>query len=92
MTRLSRFLERVLGGTADRSLRFEDLRHLLLAPGFDERIRGSHHIFTRRGVSEILNLQPRDGGMAKPYQARQVREVIVRYRLAKEIDQCWTSR
>ena len=62
-----RVLMRVLSGTADRNVRFEDLRGLLLALGFEERIRGSHHIYTREGVAEILNLQPRDGGMAKPY-------------------------
>jgi len=51
--------------------------------GFQERIRGSHHIFTRDGVEEILNLQPRSS-MAKPYQVRQVRNVIVRYKLGKD--------
>ncbi len=49
----------------------------------DERVRGSHHIFTRNDVMEILNLQPR-GGQAKPYQVKQVRGVIVSYRLAGE--------
>jgi hypothetical protein len=48
--------------------------------GFDERIRGGHHIFTMAGVEEILNLQPRDG-KGKPYQVHQVRNVILRYRL-----------
>ncbi|MDP2958770.1 MAG: hypothetical protein Q8N53_20265 [Longimicrobiales bacterium] len=36
----------------------------------------------RAGVDEILNLQPR-GGMAKPYQVKQVRHVILKYRLAR---------
>jgi hypothetical protein len=53
--------------------------------GFEERIRGSHHIFTRDGIEEILNLQPRRS-RAKPYQVKQVRNVIVRYRLAEEQD------
>ena len=47
---------------------------------FQERIRGAHHIFVREGVSEILNLQPR-GRNAKPYQVKQVRNVILKYRL-----------
>jgi hypothetical protein len=51
--------------------------------GFVERIRGSHHIFTREGVAEILNLQPR-GSKAKAYQVKQVRNVIVANRLAGE--------
>ena len=47
---------------------------------FDERIRGDHHIFTREGVEEILNLQPIQR-KAKPYQVKQVRAVILKYRL-----------
>jgi hypothetical protein len=77
-----RLLARVLSGTADRNLRFQELRGLLLALGFAERVRGSHHIYTRSGVAEIINLQPQDGGLAKPYQVRQVRQLIVKYRLA----------
>jgi hypothetical protein len=51
----------------------------------DERIRGSHHVFTKDGVEEILNLQAK-GGKAKPYQVKQVRGVIVRYKLGGEDD------
>ena len=58
-----------------RTLRFADLCALLRHLGFDERVRGSHHIFTRSEVVEILNLQPR-GNQAKPYQVKQVRDVI----------------
>jgi len=39
-------------------------------------------IFSKRGVAEILNLQPR-GSLAKPYQVKQVRSVIIRYKLAE---------
>ena len=52
---------------------------------FAERIRGSHHIFSREGVAEILNLQPK-GSKAKAYQVKQVREVIVSHGLAREVD------
>jgi hypothetical protein len=62
---------------------FDDLRALLRRLSFAERIKGSHHIFTREGVDAILNLQPR-GSMAKPYQVKQVRQVLVRYKLAEE--------
>lgn len=79
-----RVLTRILSGAADRNIRFDDLRRLLVALGFAQRVRGSHHIFTRQGVVEIINLQPREGGMAKPYQVRQVRDLIVKYRLAEE--------
>ena len=80
--RQPRLLALVLSGTADRSIRFEELRRLLLALGFEERIRGSHHIYTHAGIAEIINIQPREGGLAKPYQVRQVRHVIVQYKLA----------
>jgi hypothetical protein len=85
MPRRNRTLTRVLSGTADVNIRFDELRNLLIAIGFQERIRGSHHIFTRDSVAEILNLQPREGGKAKPYQVRQVREIVVRYQLAEEL-------
>jgi hypothetical protein len=53
--------------------------------GFDERVRGSHHIFTKAGVEEVLNLQPK-GSKSKPYQVKQVRNVIVRYKLGGSDD------
>jgi predicted RNA binding protein YcfA (HicA-like mRNA interferase family) len=72
----------VLRGTSDANVRFEDLRNLLLALGFAERSRGSHHVFTKTGVEEQVNLQ-RDGAKAKPYPVKQVRAVILKYRLAE---------
>lgn len=73
---------RVLQGAADANIRFSDLRSLLAALGFTERIKGSHHIFTRPDVAEILNIQSR-GALAKPYQVKQVRNVIFRYKLGE---------
>ena len=81
----ARTLDRVLRGTSDANIRFDDLRRVLKRLGFEERIRGDHHIFTRDGVEEILNLQPR-GSLAKAYQVKHVRNVIVQYRLAEEQD------
>lgn len=81
MSRHERVLERVLTGASDRNIRFEELHSLILALGFDERVRGSHHIFTRLDVEEILNLQPSTAGMAKPYQVKQVRTVLVKYKI-----------
>ena len=75
-----RLLERILSGTAEANIAFDDLRRLLQHLGFEERVRGSHHIFVKAGAEEILNLQPK-GANAKPYQVRQVRNAILRYRL-----------
>lgn len=75
----------MLRGTSDANIAFSDLCFLLRHLNFDERIKGSHHIFARTGIPEILNLQPK-GGKAKAYQVKQVRDVILRYRLADEDD------
>ena len=83
MSKIAKIFERVLRGRADANIRFDDLRTLLTHLGFAERIRGDHHIFTREGIDEILNLQPR-GGKAKPYQVKQVRAVLTGYGLAEE--------
>ena len=86
MSRFAKALQRLLSGTADQTLRFDELCGLLARLGFGERQRGgSHRIFFRDGVAEILNLQPRPDGTAKPYQIRQVREVILKYRLADSL-------
>jgi hypothetical protein len=80
-------LDRVLGGNADHGLRFTDVCALLRRLGFAERVRGSHYIFSIGGVEEILNVQPLPGGGAKPYQVRQVRNVLLRYELGAALDE-----
>ena len=76
------FRQRILSGRSDATIRFDDLRLFLLRLGFVERTRGSHHIFRKKGVRERVNLQ-RDGSHAKHYQVRQVRHVILRYKLGE---------
>ncbi len=80
MSQRNKLLVKILLGTSDSSIPFEPLCQLLRALGFDERIRGSHHIFSKEGIEEILNLQPKQG-KAKTYQVKQVRDVIVKYQL-----------
>jgi hypothetical protein len=86
MSQSDRLLLRILRGTSDANIPFEGLCQLLRRLGFDERIRGSHHIFTKEGVEEILNLQPK-GRQAKSYQVKQVRAVLLRYRLGGRGDE-----
>jgi len=76
-------LEKILRGTSDANISFNDMCQLLRRLGFQERIRASHHIFTRAGIEEILNVQPQ-GAQAKPYQVKQVRHVILKHRLGGE--------
>ena len=85
MANVTKTLDRVLRGTSDANIRFADLCALLYSLGFEERIRGDHHIFTSDGVEEILNLQPR-GSQAKAYQVKQVRSVVVNYGLAGDTE------
>jgi virulence-associated protein VapD len=69
MARKQRVLLTVLQGNADANIAFSDLRGLLRGLGFDERIRGSHYIFSKNGIEEIINIQAR-GSKAKPYQVK----------------------
>lgn len=85
MTRWDKLLDRILRGTSDVNILFAEMCQLLRHLEFDERIRGSHHIFTKEGVEEILNLQPK-GANAKPYQVKQVRNVILKHKLGGEDD------
>jgi predicted RNA binding protein YcfA (HicA-like mRNA interferase family) len=77
-------LQKILSGLSDRNIRFNDLRKLLLDLGFNERIKGGHHIFYRDDVIEIINLQPLSDGKAKAYQVKQVRNILLKYKLHKE--------
>jgi len=70
----------VLSGTSDAGIRFDEMCALLESLGFEARTRGSHRIFRKAGVEERINLQ-RDGSHAKPYQVKQVRSVIMKYKL-----------
>ena len=80
MTRPRVLLERILRGDSDASIPFDDLRNLLRRLGFEERSRESHFIFRRADIVEHINIQS-DGKHAKVYQVRQVRTVILSYRL-----------
>lgn len=82
MGRYMKVKQKILSGSADTNVEFSHLCQLLARLGFEERVKGSHHIFTRDGLAEILNLQPK-GNKAKPYQVKQVRNILVKYRLGE---------
>ena len=84
MGKWEKILLQVLRGTSDANIAFEDLCYLLVRLGFERRTRGSHNIFRKAGIAEKPNLQ-REGNKAKPYQVRQVRDVIVRHKLGDKI-------
>jgi len=82
--RLNKILKKVTEGLSDKNIEFYDLRKLLLSLGFKERIKGSHRIFFKDHLEEIINLQALRDGKAKPYQVKQVRNLILRYKLHEE--------
>lgn len=75
-----KLLEKALSSPAN--LRFEEACALARAFGFHlSRVSGSHHIFAHPIVRELLNLQG-VGGKAKPYQVRQLLDLVERYNLS----------
>ena len=77
--RNDRLLRRILSGTSDANIRFEELRRLMSRLGFMESIRRSHHIYRRSGMDERIDLQPLRDGLAKKYQVRQLRAIFLRH-------------
>jgi len=73
-------LEKLLRGASDANFRFDEICDLLQAKSFRMRVSGSHHIFTQSGVVERINLQ-REGSKAKPYQVKQARKILAKYKL-----------
>jgi predicted RNA binding protein YcfA (HicA-like mRNA interferase family) len=80
MGKHEKLLLKILSGASDANIQFEYLCNLLKDFSFEMRVRGSHHIFRTEGVVEKINLQ-REGNKAKPYQVKQVRKIILRYKL-----------
>lgn len=80
MNKHQKYLIKILSGLSDKNIEFKSLVNLLLKLNFKLRIKGSHHIFINEKVEEILNIQPKNG-KAKPYQVKQVRNVLLKYKL-----------
>ena len=85
MGQFEKLLIRILSGSKDKDIKFDDLCKVLLTLGFENRIKGSHHIFYKDGIEEILNIQPLNS-KAKPYQVKQVRQLILKYKLGGDLD------
>ena len=81
---MKNIFKNILSTLSDKNIKFSDLRKLILDLGFSERIKGSHHIFFKKNINEIINLQSLKNGKAKAYQVRQVRNIIIKYELHKE--------
>jgi hypothetical protein len=70
-----------------KNVRFEKLCKAAEVFGFTFRGgKGSHRIYVRKGVEELLNFQ-NVKGRAKPYQVRQFIKIVEKYELLKEDEQ-----
>lgn len=76
----NKILSHLLSGRSDKNIKFKDIVNVLLKLNFDVRIKGDHHIFTKEGIVEIINIQPKNK-IAKPYQVKQIRNIILSYKL-----------
>jgi len=74
-------IDKILAGNADANIKFSDLCKVLQQFEFHLRTKGSHHIFYKEGIEEIINIQPIKDNKAKPYQVKQVRQLIIKYKL-----------
>jgi hypothetical protein len=81
MTRRRKLIEKVRNNPA--GVRFQEICLLAGHLGFTKRGgKGSHVVYEKDGVEEILTFQDREG-MAKPYQVKQLLAVIEKYRLGE---------
>ena len=77
-----KLLQKLLSGT--KNVRFTDAVAIAEAFGFQlDRINGSHHIFIHEEIPELLNLQ-NFKGKAKPYQIKQMLQLIEAHNLQLE--------
>ena len=84
MGKYEKLLGKILQGQSDANISFSELSNLLIKMGFEMRIKGSHHLFSREGIEEKINLQ-KDGSKAKVYQVKQVRALILKNNLQGEL-------
>lgn len=80
MSKYKKLLNQILTGSSDANLEFQSLCTLLEKMGFKRRIKGDHYIFYKDDIEEIINIQPK-GNKAKPYQVKQIRNIILKYNM-----------
>lgn len=78
MSKIEKILDKIKSGKQDTNLSFDDLRRAIEYFGFNLRIKGSHYIYSKENIKEIINVQS-NKGTAKSYQVKQIRELINKY-------------
>jgi predicted RNA binding protein YcfA (HicA-like mRNA interferase family) len=85
MSRAKKTLDKILRGGGDANISFRDFRAVVEYVGFElDRVSGSHFIYHRDGIPDIINIQAKKG-KAKPRQVEQVRDLIIKHGLALTI-------
>lgn len=84
MSKKEKLLQKVLFSTNDKNIKFDDIVTLLKSLEFELTIKGSHHIFSKKGVPYKPNIQ-KDGNMLKSFQVKQIRNMIFEFKLWENI-------
>jgi hypothetical protein len=81
MSQEEKIWEKLMSGKSDQNISFAELRNLLIKLDFIERIKGSHHIYEKENIPELINLQKDTSGKAKDYQVKQLRKFFIKYEI-----------
>lgn len=77
MSRKEKLIAKIMNQAQEKNVTFEELISLVVLLGFSlKNITGSHRVYTKTGIEEIVNLQEGKNGKAKPYQVKEVRKII----------------
>jgi len=72
----------VMDGQSDANIRYNDLKNLIHALGFEFKgQKGSHAGYYHEEIRVRISIQPTKDGKAKPYQVKQLRDIINHYGL-----------
>lgn len=82
-----KLLLKLLSKKSDKNFDFDDLRKILINFDFEERIKGSHHVFSKKGYSGLVNLQRIESRNAKSYQVKQVRDFLIENKIITDGNQ-----
>lgn len=83
MSRYSKVRMDIMSGRSDANISEEDMKFFLSKIGASyKNTQGSHMKYWIDGIPELINIQPIDGKI-KPYQVKEVRNIVTKYKLGK---------
>lgn len=78
MSKKAKLLMKIMNRAQANNVTFSELCGLVELLGFVlKNVTGSHHIYVKDAIKEIINLQPGKNGKAKAYQVEEVRALII---------------